>query len=51
MFVEACRISFMYSKNSKGPNIDPWGIAHLIVPASEKAVPNETKKALFMRSE
>ena len=39
----------MYSKNNKGPNKDPWGTPQFMVPASEKAVPNEAKITLFVR--
>ena len=41
----------MYSKNNKGPNNDPWGTLQFMVPASKKTVPNEKKKALFVRCE
>ena len=49
IFDKACGISFMYSKNNKGSNLDPWGTPQFMVPASEKTVPNETKIALFVR--
>ena len=39
----------MYKKNNKGTNIDPWGTPEFMVAASKKTVPNETKKALFVR--
>ena len=51
VFEKVCGISFMYSKNSIGLNIDPWVTLQYMVPASEKPVPNETKVALFVRSE
>ena len=38
----------MYSKNNKGPFIDPWGTPQFMVPASEKTLPNETKITLLL---
>ena len=49
VFGRACRIPFMYCKNNKDPNIDPWGNPQFMVPTSEKAVANEKKKVLFVR--
>ena len=48
-FDKACGISFMYCKSNKGSSIDPCGTLQFMVSASKKAVPNETKKALFVR--
>ena len=45
----ACGIYFVYFTNSKSFNIDPWETPQFIIPGSEKTVPNETKKALFVR--
>ena len=39
----------MCNKKGKGSNIDSWGIPQFMVPCSEKAVPNKTKKAVFVR--
>ena len=41
----------MYRKNNKGANIDPWGAPNLMILDSKKTVPNETKKALYVRYE
>ena len=41
----------MHSKNNKGPSIDPWGAPQFMVAASEKTMPKEMKKALFVRYE
>ena len=49
VFDKAWGISFMYSKYSKGPKIDPWGTPQFMIPASEKIVPNEMKITLFVR--
>ena len=46
-----CRISFIYSKNNKGPNIDPWGTTLFMVPSSKNTLSNETKIALLVREE
>ena len=45
----ACGISLIYSKNNKCSNIDLWGIPQFMVLASENSLPNEMKKALFVR--
>ena len=45
----ACGISFMYGKNNKGPNTNPWWTRQIMGPASENTLTNETKKALFVR--
>ena len=37
VFDKACRISFLYSINNKGPNIDPWGTPPLMFPPSDSA--------------
>ena len=47
VFDRACGVSFIYNTN-KGPRIDPWR-TQFMVPASEKTVPNEGKKSLFVR--
>ena len=51
VFDRACGVSFIYSKNNKGLNIDPWGTRQFMVPVSQKTVSNETKKAPFVRKE
>ena len=51
VFDRACGISFIYSKNNKGLNIDPWGTRQFMAPVSQITVSNETKKAPFVRKE
>ena len=49
VFDKASWILFMYSKNSKGPNIDLWETQQFMVPASKNSVPNETKITLSVK--
>ena len=37
----------MYSKSSKGPNINPWRTVQSMVPTSKQTVLNVVKKTLF----
>ena len=51
VFDRASKMSFIYNKNNRGPNIDLWETQQFIVRASKKRVPVETKKVLIGRKE
>ena len=44
LFDRACGISFIYNKENKGPNIDPWGTPHFSAPSSDNKLSSESKK-------
>ena len=47
--IELVEYHSIYSKNNQGFNIDPWGTLQFMVPASENALFNDTKKVVFVR--
>ena len=49
VFDRACEILFMYCKNNKDPNIDPWGTPEFMITSSQKIVLYKTKKAVLVR--